>query len=69
VSGGGKGDPGKSPMSDGGKAATPQSQMLTIARPSKLGTRGRPIKLLTNHFKVSGKPPADFFYHYNVHAS
>ncbi|XBI04501.1 hypothetical protein VPH35_132789 [Triticum aestivum] len=63
------GEPSKSPMShtekgDRSKTATPRR--LPITRPPQLGKRGETIQLLTNHFKVSGNPTHDFFYHYNV---
>ncbi|KAE8804582.1 Protein argonaute 4B [Hordeum vulgare] len=64
-------DPSKSPMPHGGKGydprkAPPMPQMLPITRPTEPGTRGRHITLLTNHFKVSGKPTHGFFYHYHM---
>jgi hypothetical protein len=68
----GKGNPSKSPISDGGKGdpgKTTKPQMLPVTRRCGLGTRGRRVSLLTNHFKVSWTQPDDFFYHYNVHAS
>ncbi|KAM0859754.1 hypothetical protein ACQ4PT_046986 [Festuca glaucescens] len=69
VSAGGKGESSKSSMSDGSKgdpSKTAAPEMLPITRPRELGTRGRRISLLTNHFKVSWKQSDDFFYHYDV---
>ncbi|XP_047057385.1 protein argonaute 4A-like [Lolium rigidum] len=69
ASDGGKGDPSKSPVSDGGKGGssmTAKPQRLPIKRPTQHATKGRPVMLLTNHFKVSLTRTDQILYHYDV---
>ncbi|XP_047058374.1 protein argonaute 4A-like [Lolium rigidum] len=82
VSAGGKGDPSKSPASDGGKgdpskstifdggkggsSMTAKTQRLPIKRPPQHARKGRPVMLLTNHFKVSLTRTDQILYHYDV---
>ncbi|CAO2184941.1 unnamed protein product [Urochloa humidicola] len=51
-----KGDPGKLQI----------SQRFPIARPDEYGTKGKKIRLLANHFKVSVRSAGVIFYHYEV---
>jgi hypothetical protein len=51
-----KGDPGKLQV----------SKRLPISRPDKCGTKGRKIRLLANHFKVSVNTADVIFHRYNV---